>query len=539
MVLKKVTVFLCILLTGLFVCPSLADPLMSQVKTDDSLNAMGYIPLGIGYVNNDYLALSVQDEANPRFPSRFSLKTTGGDPANVADNNIALLHSYEYPWSSYATIRINGTDHIYGDASCTYTGIPEVHSDYEQSSCLIGSVDVTQKLTLVKNPETGRADILEIKYLLKNTGTTSKSVGLRLELDTRLGKYDGSVFRIPGALIKTETEFYNSDVPDYWTAYDPQPNPVLSSNGTLRGGDATPPDRIVFGYWGTLGSTAWDYTINKYKAVTGDSAIGLYWYPEALVPGDEAEYVTYYGLGRYVPAKDPNMALSIAAPLNLEVITNQYSPNPFMITAIVKNTEDVILDNVSTTLTLPSGLTLAGGTATQVIGTINPDGSGSASWQVIANEQGTDVTLTYTVSAIATDVPEKIVTGSITFPALQTTCVDDLQATASCNDVDLSWTDTGADHYNVYRGTVAGGPYVFVASVTGTDYEDSDVTSGTTYYYVIREVDAAGSEICQSNEATATIPVACSPVPEFPTPALPLLTIAGILLSIATVRRMK
>jgi len=56
--------------------------------------------------------------------------------------------------------------------------------------------------------------------------------------------------------------------------------------------------------------------------------------------------------------------------------------------------------------------------------------------------------------------------------------------------VQLVWTYTGADSYNVYRGTTSGGPYSLIANTTSTysTYLDSDVINGTTYYYVVRDV---------------------------------------------------
>ena len=88
-------------------------------------------------------------------------------------------------------------------------------------------------------------------------------------------------------------------------------------------------------------------------------------------------------------------------------------------------------------------------------------------------------------------------------------CIDNLAARPKSGKVQLTWTGTGADHYNVYRSTTAGGPYVFVASTTSTysTYLDTGLTNGTTYYYVVREAALNGDELCQSNEVSAT-PVA-------------------------------
>ncbi|MGE5484576.1 MAG: fibronectin type III domain-containing protein [Ignavibacteriales bacterium] len=82
---------------------------------------------------------------------------------------------------------------------------------------------------------------------------------------------------------------------------------------------------------------------------------------------------------------------------------------------------------------------------------------------------------------------------------------ENLQASAGDAQVSLSWdTVAEATGYKVKRYTTAGGPYDVIASeVTGTDYLDTDVTNGTTYYYVVSAVHTSG-ESANSNEASAT-----------------------------------
>ena len=80
-----------------------------------------------------------------------------------------------------------------------------------------------------------------------------------------------------------------------------------------------------------------------------------------------------------------------------------------------------------------------------------------------------------------------------------------LTAAAGNAVVDLSWGSVSdAVSYTVKRATTAGGPYSVIADdLTGTSYSDTDVTNGTTYYYVVTAVNSAG-ESANSNEANAT-----------------------------------
>jgi hypothetical protein len=80
----------------------------------------------------------------------------------------------------------------------------------------------------------------------------------------------------------------------------------------------------------------------------------------------------------------------------------------------------------------------------------------------------------------------------------------------SSHSVDLSWESGGGQPvgYNVYRGTVSRGPYTMINTSldSSTNYTDSTVVSGTTYYYVTTEVNAQGQESGYSNVAKAVVP---------------------------------
>jgi fibronectin type 3 domain-containing protein len=79
-----------------------------------------------------------------------------------------------------------------------------------------------------------------------------------------------------------------------------------------------------------------------------------------------------------------------------------------------------------------------------------------------------------------------------------------LTATPGDTVVTLTWTaSTGATSYNVQRATTDGGPYTQLAAPTSPAYTDSSVTNGTTYFYVVSALNAAG-ESANSAQASAT-----------------------------------
>jgi hypothetical protein len=128
-------------------------------------------------------------------------------------------------------------------------------------------------------------------------------------------------------------------------------------------------------------------------------------------------------------------------------------------------------------------VTIAAGQSTPVTVTFSPQASGAAS-------------AVLSVASNASNTPAQTLSG--------------VGVAAAQHSVSLSWTDTssGIIGYNVYRGTVSGGPYTQINSAldaTAT-YTDTSVVAGQTYYYVATAVNGSGVESAYSNEAYGVIP---------------------------------
>jgi fibronectin type 3 domain-containing protein len=97
------------------------------------------------------------------------------------------------------------------------------------------------------------------------------------------------------------------------------------------------------------------------------------------------------------------------------------------------------------------------------------------------------------------------VSATPTAPTVPPAAPTGLQATAGNAQVSLKWNaSTGATSYHVKRSTSNGGPYnTAVASPTTTNYVDTTVTNGTTYYYVVSALNSSG-ESANSGQASAT-----------------------------------
>jgi len=86
-------------------------------------------------------------------------------------------------------------------------------------------------------------------------------------------------------------------------------------------------------------------------------------------------------------------------------------------------------------------------------------------------------------------------------------CAEPIKLTVNVEDnqAKLSWNAIGgATSYNIKRYTKSGGPYETIISTAETTYTDSNLTKGTTYYYVVSPI-GLGKDGQNSNEATVTI----------------------------------
>jgi fibronectin type 3 domain-containing protein len=103
------------------------------------------------------------------------------------------------------------------------------------------------------------------------------------------------------------------------------------------------------------------------------------------------------------------------------------------------------------------------------------------------------------------------VTGSVSLVsnATNSPSADTLSGTG-IHVADLSWqaSTSSVAGYNIYRGTVSGGPYTKLnASLIGaTTYSDTTVQAGQTYYYVATAVDSSNNESTYSTQASAVVP---------------------------------
>jgi hypothetical protein len=125
----------------------------------------------------------------------------------------------------------------------------------------------------------------------------------------------------------------------------------------------------------------------------------------------------------------------------------------------------------------------------------------------IAAGQSVPITVTFTPQASGTASGTLSFTSNASNVATESLAGDGV-ATLQ-HSVSLSWgASTSVVGYNVYRGGTSGGPYTKINSAldASTNYTDSSVQAGQTYYYVTTAVNSSGTESAYSNQVQAVIP---------------------------------
>jgi len=127
-----------------------------------------------------------------------------------------------------------------------------------------------------------------------------------------------------------------------------------------------------------------------------------------------------------------------------------------------------------------------------------------------ANSSG-DIVIAFTNGALDQPMINGIeVLGTSTACSAVPSAPTNLTATASSSSaIGLSWTaatppaNCTVSSYTVYGGTTADPTTVIASGVTGTTYSNTGLAASTTYYYLVKAVDADGTSAA-SNQATNT-----------------------------------
>ena len=356
-------------------------------------------------LSNEYIEFAV-DSGN----GRFTVGTTGGNPGLSTDDNKLMLYGHSRPGTSYTTINVNGSPTIYGENG--FSEAPHFQGKSNISIAQFGDIKVKQEIGFVKNASTDREDILEIKYVVTNTGSKQASLGLRIMMDTMLGTNDAAPFRLPGVgALTTEREFKGNNIPSYWEAFDSLNNPSVVSYGNFLTGSIKP-DKVQFTNWHNVYNKPWDYQVHT-GSENGDSAVSIIW-ERQLNAGKEETYVTRYGLSELVQDLRPPLGVTIAGEGNIVIDNNSYLP--YTIVTYIQNVSDAKATDVVCSITLPSEMELKNrnektGTTKYNLGSMDPGQEKTIEQVVILRTPPKQkTTLSFSITVTAKNAETKTVT---------------------------------------------------------------------------------------------------------------------------------
>ena len=271
------------------------------------------------------------------------------------------------------------------------------------------------------------------------------------------------------------------------------------------------PGQFVYGAVGPINLSA----RTSYYLASQEFSGGDQWYDQGAVSSTSdatANRAEYYSSGTWNPA---TTGYSYVPPNFQYSVNNQSAPVTVYNTYLTANTSSLAFGSeyVGASIALPVTLTNSG-LANVNISNIIISGpgfnvSGVSVGQILPPGQSATLNVTFAPAATGS------VTGSVTIISTATnpSLVINLSGTGTqivSHSVALNWiaSTSPVTGYNVFRSTVSGGSYTQLNSsqVPITQYTDSTVQSGQTYYYVVTAVNASGLQSTYSNQTSAAIP---------------------------------
>lgn len=307
---------------------------------------------------------------------RYTIQTEAGLPNKDTDSDSLLTFFKDEPETSFTTIKINGKDYIFGNDYGNKGGVIQetaVSGKIATTVWKVEGVEVTQTLKLITDMANPNVGNVQVSYKVRNDSGAEVQIGSRILLDIMLGANDASPFMANNETIVTETLLEGDKVPSVWQSADRKYAANVMSYGYLSGWDNIVPDKVMIAHWNTLSNTKWDSKLNEELDFTSDqnvygsadSAIALYFEPQAFSNGEVKVFETYYGIGSIADAiydtDDYTIQVQVPQKLSLNAEKDGYEQTPFDVNVVVTNNTDGLLTNMDVTLGLAAELAIAEG----------------------------------------------------------------------------------------------------------------------------------------------------------------------------------
>lgn len=328
---------------------------------------------------------------------------TGALFSNVNINNAPFFGQLPFAPSNrfgYASVRVT-TDGTTTDArvgeDTAYGVTPTANFRSMTLASAVEDVTVNCKVDLI-------GASVKFDWVLTNNGTAASEIGFRFAHSTIMRHpLDGvpgppkrpMVLTDRGRNLLLQNQWFrgsSTDFPEFMDFYFAQSEPYPSMRFRMLADDthpdATPVDRVGIG--STLDSV---YDFNPIP-VFHNAALMMFWEPVLVSPGGSRRIVFYVELGGM--KNEPTLPYAVTTEVDPlvrfdEAGLNQLTPNPFQIVGYADNqyarfNQQVTLENVEVTISLPEHLTLAQGQQmTKSTGPIPPNQVGAVEFRVVAD----------------------------------------------------------------------------------------------------------------------------------------------------------
>jgi hypothetical protein len=280
---------------------------------------------------------------------RFGLQALTGNPDDPTDDFKKLTYEVDGGTNNTRVLVDGASPLFFGPQGQPVEGLNTDAEGRQRCAWAFRQVEFEQAVEYVPGDLSQRLDTILVTYSARNDAKAARRVGLRVMLDTLIGENDGVPFIVPGrpGIVQTPQAFHGDDVPDFIRALETgnlaAPGVIVAIG--LRTGTGERPSEVILSHW--PGSDAnWDY--DRDEPFGHDTAVGLYYEPKRLEPGETRTIEFTYGLGTISSTRTKNARLSLTSGGQLQ------SGGKFWLVALVQNPRA----GQAVKLTLPAGLSL-------------------------------------------------------------------------------------------------------------------------------------------------------------------------------------
>ncbi len=313
-----------ILIIGILVTASAGIGSASALKTPRNVSIAS--PATASVVSPIFVAY-VEDALDSDGVGTYTIATGASHPH--PNENVLYGGADGYPWSSYNTIRVNGSMKEYVETtrgispSPGYT-IDRLDNYVTQFPTVVGNSIITrwttpENLNITQTVETVGTTLsdssVRVTTQIRNDNSSAQQVDVRYVWDLKINDSDDTLFK-PRNPDGTFTNVFSAFTPPTFGYYEVTANstdPPFSVFGSISqpaflSPQPTTPDSFGYVSWGNAFWSAYDFTPG---GCCKDSAVVYYWDP-TIQPGDSISLTAYITTEEKAITGDPKTVPAMA-----------------------------------------------------------------------------------------------------------------------------------------------------------------------------------------------------------------------------------